>query len=117
MATGLDRVRGGIFCSKLLVFSVSLNFCVRQVAPWIRGPHVAGDSLGPHSEIAIAYIEPFAGGAPALQIFDADAAICEILETQADLISREENPAFYDIVKDYGKTIYEDRQGRQGSPL
>ena len=51
-------------------------------------------------------------GIPLNQILNADVAVCEIFETQADLISREENPAFYDIIKNYGKIIYEERQGR-----
>lgn len=46
-------------------------------------------------------------GIPLHSILAADAAIREVLELPVDLVSREENPEFFDIIKDYGKTLFE----------
>jgi predicted nucleotidyltransferase len=46
-------------------------------------------------------------GIPLEQILEADVMIQEILEVPADLVSREENPSFFDIVARRGKVLYE----------
>ena len=48
-------------------------------------------------------------GIPLNRIVDADVAVHEILQLPMDLISREENPAFFDIIKDNAKVLYEKR--------
>ena len=46
-------------------------------------------------------------GIPLNRLLDADVAVCEILEVPMDLISREENPEFFDIVARRGKVLFE----------
>lgn len=46
-------------------------------------------------------------GIPLNRILEADVKIHEVLQTPIDLISREESPVFFDIVKDYGRVLYE----------
>jgi predicted nucleotidyltransferase len=46
-------------------------------------------------------------GIPLNRILDADVMIQEILEVPADLVSREENPSFFDIVARRGKVLFE----------
>lgn len=46
-------------------------------------------------------------GIPLERILEADVMIQEILEVPADLVSREENPSFFNIVARRGKVIYE----------
>ena len=48
-------------------------------------------------------------GIPLHRLLDADVAVHEILRAPFDLISREENPAFFEIVKRYGQVLYESR--------
>jgi len=45
-------------------------------------------------------------GIPARRILDADVAVHEILGVPTDLVSREENPAFFDVVRDYGRILF-----------
>jgi predicted nucleotidyltransferase len=49
-------------------------------------------------------------GIPLNRIIDADVAVYEILKLPMDLISREENPAFFDMIKDDAKVLYEERE-------
>jgi predicted nucleotidyltransferase len=46
-------------------------------------------------------------GIPLQRILEADVAVNELLGVPTDLVSREENPGFFDIVKDYGRTLYQ----------
>ena len=46
-------------------------------------------------------------GIPLNRILEADVKIHEVLQAPTDLISREESPVFFDIVKDYGRVLYE----------
>jgi predicted nucleotidyltransferase len=46
-------------------------------------------------------------GIPLGRILDADVAVHDILKQPLDLVSREENPEFFDIVKCYGRVLYE----------
>ncbi|MBM4050503.1 MAG: hypothetical protein FJ279_35865 [Planctomycetes bacterium] len=48
-------------------------------------------------------------GIPLNRLLDADVAICDILQAPLDLVSREEAPDFFEIIKDYGKLLYEER--------
>ena len=45
-------------------------------------------------------------GIPLRRILDADVTVHEILGVPTDLVSREENPAFFDVVKDYGRILF-----------
>jgi predicted nucleotidyltransferase len=47
-------------------------------------------------------------GIPLNRIIDASVALHDILEVQADLVSREENPKFFDFVARYGRFLYEE---------
>ena len=46
-------------------------------------------------------------GIPLSRILEADVAVHELLGVPTDLVSREENPAFFDVVKDYGRVIFQ----------
>lgn len=46
-------------------------------------------------------------GIPLTRILDADVAVYDLLGVQVDLVSREENPAFFDMVQDYGKILFQ----------
>ena len=46
-------------------------------------------------------------GIPAEQILDADVAVHDLLGVPTDLVSREENPTFFEVVKDYGRILYQ----------
>lgn len=46
-------------------------------------------------------------GIPLARLLDADVAVNATLHAPTDLVSREENPAFYDIAVRYGKVLYE----------
>ena len=48
-------------------------------------------------------------GIPLARILDADVEVHEILNFPTDLVSREENPAFFEIVQRFGKVLYEER--------
>ena len=48
-------------------------------------------------------------GIPLTRLLDADVEIHETLQAPTDLVSREENPALYDVVVRYGKVLYEQR--------
>lgn len=45
-------------------------------------------------------------GIPPERILDADVTIMDILKQPFDLVSRELNPGFYEIVERYGKRLY-----------
>ncbi len=45
-------------------------------------------------------------GIPLHRLLDADVAVHELLQTPTDLVSREENPEFFDLIVDYGKVLY-----------
>lgn len=47
-------------------------------------------------------------GIPIRKILDADVAVHELLDTPTDLISREENPSFFDLVKPRSRVLYEE---------
>ena len=44
-------------------------------------------------------------GIPINRVLEADVAVHDILKFPVDLVSQEENPAFFEIVKRYGKNI------------
>jgi predicted nucleotidyltransferase len=46
-------------------------------------------------------------GIPLSRILDADVAVHDLLGVPTDLVSREENPAFFDVVKDYGRILFQ----------
>lgn len=46
-------------------------------------------------------------GIPVDRLLDADVAVCEILDAPTDLVSREETPAFYEIVEKRGKVLFQ----------
>ena len=46
-------------------------------------------------------------GIPLNRLLAADVAIHEILQVPMDLVSREENPRFFEIVERRGKVIFE----------
>ena len=46
-------------------------------------------------------------GIPLNRLLDADVAVQDILEVPADLVSREENPALFEIVATRGKVLFE----------
>ncbi|MCX7047022.1 MAG: nucleotidyltransferase domain-containing protein [Candidatus Sumerlaeota bacterium] len=46
-------------------------------------------------------------GIPLRRLLDADAAVFEALEAPFDLVSREENPRFFDIISEDAKALYE----------
>ena len=48
-------------------------------------------------------------GIPISKILDADVAVNDIFSFPTDLISREENPRFFEIIQKYGKMIYEQK--------
>ena len=56
-------------------------------------------------------------GIPIRRILEADVAVHDILKVPVDLISREENPKFYEIIKDYGKIIYKKRKTHKRTEL
>lgn len=45
-------------------------------------------------------------GIPLSKILDADVAVHDILQYPTDLVSQEENPAFFNLIKSYGKPLY-----------
>ena len=45
-------------------------------------------------------------GIPVDWLLDADVAVHEILEAPTDLVSREENPNFYEIVEKRGRVLF-----------
>ena len=45
-------------------------------------------------------------GIPASRMLDADVEVYRILQQPFDLVSREENPEFYDIIRRYGRVVY-----------
>ena len=45
-------------------------------------------------------------GIPLNRILDADVEVGDILQQPYDLISREENSSFFDIISRYGKMLY-----------
>ena len=47
-------------------------------------------------------------GIPLKRLLDADVAISDILAMPCDLVSSEENPDFYRIIRNYGKVLYEE---------
>ncbi len=46
-------------------------------------------------------------GIPLSKILEADVVVHDILQYPTDLISQEENPSFFNLVKSYGKSLYE----------
>ena len=46
-------------------------------------------------------------GIPLNRIIDAVVAVEDILEVRTDLVSREENPKFFDFVAGYARVLYE----------
>jgi predicted nucleotidyltransferase len=46
-------------------------------------------------------------GIPLTRILDADVAVHDLLGVPTDLVSHEENPAFFDVVKDYGRILFQ----------
>ena len=48
-------------------------------------------------------------GIPLDRLLDADVAVHDILDVPTDLVSREENPAFYEIVEKRGKVLFQTR--------
>jgi predicted nucleotidyltransferase len=47
-------------------------------------------------------------GIPLGRLLDADVAVHAVLGVPTDLVSREENPRFLDVIKDYGRVLYEE---------
>jgi len=41
------------------------------------------------------------------RILDADLAVHEAIGMPTDLIAKEENPSFYEIIEDYGRVLYD----------
>jgi len=48
-------------------------------------------------------------GIPLNRLLDADVELSGILSMPFDLISSEENPDFFRIVREYGKVLYEEK--------
>ena len=48
-------------------------------------------------------------GIPLTRLLEADMEVHETMNAPTDLVSREENPALYDVVVRYGKVLYEQR--------
>jgi hypothetical protein len=46
-------------------------------------------------------------GIPLGRILEADVVVHDLLGVPTDLISREENPAFFDVVRDYGRVLFQ----------
>lgn len=46
-------------------------------------------------------------GIPLQRIVDADLIVNDILDVPTDLVSREENPAFFDVIADYARILYQ----------
>ena len=46
-------------------------------------------------------------GIPLRRILEADVLIHDLLGVPTDLVSREENPAFFDVVRDYGRVLFQ----------
>ena len=46
-------------------------------------------------------------GIPLRHLLEADVALQELMQMPTDLVSREENPGFFDIIKDYGRTLFQ----------
>ena len=46
-------------------------------------------------------------GIPLRNMLKVDVALQDLFQAPTDLISREENPAFFDIVKDYGRILFQ----------
>jgi predicted nucleotidyltransferase len=46
-------------------------------------------------------------GIPLGRILDADVVVHEMLGVPTDLVCREENPAFFDVVRDYGRVLFQ----------
>ncbi|MFH0880294.1 MAG: hypothetical protein V2A34_11325 [Lentisphaerota bacterium] len=49
-------------------------------------------------------------GIPPEKILAADVAVYRELEAPLDLVSREDNPAFFEVIRDYSRTLYEQSQ-------
>ncbi len=47
-------------------------------------------------------------GVPLNRLLDADVAVHDILQAPVDLVSREDNQAFFDIVSKRGKVLFEE---------
>ena len=45
-------------------------------------------------------------GIPPGRVLDADVALMDILQQPFDLVSRELNPQFFAVVRQYGKVLY-----------
>ncbi|MCK5243452.1 hypothetical protein KAR34_13470 [bacterium] len=48
-------------------------------------------------------------GIPLTRLLDAEVKVHDILQYPLDLVSREENPAFYQIIREYGQILYEQK--------
>jgi predicted nucleotidyltransferase len=48
-------------------------------------------------------------GIPLDRLLDADVAVHDILRAPFDLVSREDNPAFFELIQQYGRVLYESR--------
>ena len=46
-------------------------------------------------------------GIPLRRILDADVVVHDLLGVPTDLVSREENPALFDVVRDYGRVLFQ----------
>ena len=46
-------------------------------------------------------------GIPLNRMLDADATVHDILRQPTDLVSKEENPAFFSLIARHGKVLYE----------
>jgi predicted nucleotidyltransferase len=46
-------------------------------------------------------------GIPLSRILEADVAVHDLLGVPTDLVSHEESPAFFDVVKDYGRILFQ----------
>ncbi len=47
-------------------------------------------------------------GIPLRRLLDADLAVYRIFRTTFDLVSREETPAFFDLIRGQAKVLYEE---------
>ena len=56
-------------------------------------------------------------GIPLRRLLDAAVGLEQILGVPFDLVSREENPALFDIIKDYAQVLYEEGKAREGSAV
>ena len=49
-------------------------------------------------------------GIPLRRLLDADVAVDAALGVPYDLVSREGNPGFYDVIKNHAKVLYDEDQ-------